>query len=414
MGADAAGRVRRTRLGGARPGTSPPMTPSEAAPALFGGRYRSTGLLGRGGMADVHRAHDERLVRDVAVKVLRPGPGLDRDRFAAEAEVLAELRHPGIVALLDAGLDDELPWLALELVEGRTLREIMADGPPAPDLAADLGAQVAEALAAAHECGIIHRDVKPANVLVDADGRARIADFGIARLADATSGLTLTGQTIGTAAYLAPEQVGGADVGTAVDVYALGLVLLEWFTGRKEYDGSPLEAAVARLQRQPTIPASLPPGWARVVQAMTARDPQERPSAVEAAALLRALGDPGTVPAMPPVDGTALLTLPPDPSPAPRHAAARRRGPLLAGLAAAAALTLIVLAGTWGGGDPVPAVEDTATPTEVAGEVASDMISVAWTPPAEETGPAETADRTPVATNGKAKGKSKGRGKGRR
>lgn len=261
-------------------------------------RYELGPVLGRGGMADVVRAHDTVLHRDVAVKLLRGGSDLDRERFASEARLLAMLNHPNVVTVLDTGIDNDCAWLVLELLEGTPLDEVLLDrGPVDATRVAAIGAQVASALAHAHAHDIVHRDVKPSNVLIDADGHAKLTDFGIARRTVAASP-TLSGQTIGTAAYLAPEQVAGEPVSTAADVYALGLVLLEAMTGRREYDGPAVEAAMARLQRSPVVPASLPTGWPGLISKMTARLPAERPTALDVAARLDVLA--GRSPTMPP------------------------------------------------------------------------------------------------------------------
>ncbi|MEO5661662.1 MAG: protein kinase [Nocardioides sp.] len=254
-------------------------------PSILDDRYELGPVLGRGGMADVLLADDRLLGRSVAVKLLRDGDGIDRERFASEARMLAMLNHPNVVAVLDAGVDHDRPWLVLELVEGTPMDELLRSGQVAPARIAVIGAQVAEALAHAHARGIVHRDVKPANVLVAPTDHAKLTDFGIARLT-ASASVTLTGHTIGTAAYLAPEQVGGDSVSTAADVYALGLVLLEALTGRREYDGPAVEAAFSRLHRSPTVPASLPTGWPSLITTMTTRVPTERPTAAEVAARL--------------------------------------------------------------------------------------------------------------------------------
>ena len=207
-------------------------------------------------MAHVYRATDRVLNRDVAVKLLRnrtPDPS-ERARFVAEAKTLAKLNHPGLVMILDAGVSDDHPFLVLELVSGTSLSSALAraGGSLSPERVADLGAQLASALAHCHAAGVVHRDVKPGNILIGDGDRAKLTDFGIARLLDAATHHTEIGSTVGTASYLAPEQVYGAELTTAVDMYALGLVLLEACTGHREYTGTPVEAAVARLHRSPT------------------------------------------------------------------------------------------------------------------------------------------------------------------
>ncbi|GAA1492969.1 serine/threonine-protein kinase [Curtobacterium herbarum] len=296
---------------------------------LIGGRYRVTGTLGHGGMASVYRAVDEQLGREVAVKLFRIGPVDHGERARAEAEihVLAGLRSPNLVTLFDAALDtdDGDSFLVMELVPGSDLATRLREGPLDPTTTARVGAQVAEGLAAVHAQGIVHRDVKPANVLLEQDGEhVKLADFGIALLRDAAR-VTGTGTVIGTAAYLAPEQVLGQVVTGKADVYALGLMLLEALTGKQAFPGSAVEAATARLARAPEIDQHLPTAWRTLLHVMTAQHPEDRPSAAEAAARLRALGRDEVAPA------TQLL--PGGPGAVTRAAA----GAGVAGAAAAAA-----------------------------------------------------------------------------
>ncbi|PYY41460.1 serine/threonine-protein kinase [Curtobacterium sp. MCPF17_046] len=268
---------------------------------LIGGRYRVTGTLGHGGMASVYRAVDEQLGREVAVKLFRIGPVDHGERARAEAEihVLAGLRSPNLVTLFDAALDtaDGDSFLVMELVPGSDLATRLREGPLDTVTTARVGAQVAEGLAAVHAQGIVHRDVKPANVLLEQDGEhVKLADFGIALLRDAAR-VTGTGTVIGTAAYLAPEQVLGQPVTGEADVYALGLMLLEALTGKQAFPGSAVEAATARLARAPEIDQHLPTAWRTLLHVMTAQHPEDRPSAAEAAARLRALGRDDVAPA---------------------------------------------------------------------------------------------------------------------
>lgn len=285
---------------------SVPLTESAppASPPL-GRRYRLERKLGRGGSGEVFRATDARLDRAVALKLFAIGASSPEQirRYAHEARVLSSLSHPSLVALLDVGADvlpdvGPVAFLVMELVDGQTLRDTIAAGPLAPALAADVGRQLALALGHAHAAGVVHRDVKPSNVLVAADragGGARdapwlpvvLADFGIAVTA-ASAAPTPRG-TSGTAGYQSPEQALGAPAGPASDVYSLGLVLLECLTGERAYPGDPLTSALARLLDPVRIPEHLGRDWTRLLRAMTADDPAARPAPTAVAAELRAL-----------------------------------------------------------------------------------------------------------------------------
>lgn len=269
-------------------------------------RYQLGELLGSGGMAEVFRSRDQVLDRDVAVKLARDTVGSrDRERFKGEARVLARLSHPAIVTVLDAGISADRPFLVLELIEGRTLADVLQEGPLDLDGARTLGVELAEALAYAHAAGVVHRDVKPGNVLLGEAGLVKLADFGIARLLGDTVRHTETGAAVGTAAYLAPEQVQGNEVTAGTDVYSLGLVLLEGLTGQRAFPGSPTESALARLHREPEVPPSLPPSWQDLLRAMVQRDPALRPGAATVAAQLRAVQ---TAPPTQRLDGEATGT----------------------------------------------------------------------------------------------------------
>jgi eukaryotic-like serine/threonine-protein kinase len=253
-------------------------------PETIAGRYALLTRIGNGGSAEVWQARDTVLQRDVAIKRFEPGHSMD-DKMARELGALSSLDHPGIVRLYDAGVEDERAFLVVELVEGPTLKERLRYGPLTLEQARMLGRDIAEALAHAHEHNLVHQDVTPNNILLE-EGRARLTDFGICtpprHNCDDQSALATT------SGYTAVEQLLGGPIMPAADVHALGLVLLEALTGHKEFDGSPLAAAVARVRRQPAIPPDLPSPWPQLLSAMTARDPAKRPSAATVAAYLDA------------------------------------------------------------------------------------------------------------------------------
>ena len=254
---------------------------------LLADRYELGPVLGRGGMAEVVRARDTRLDRDVAVKRFRGAAAGDRERFAGEMRLLAGLRHPSLLGLYDGGEEDGTPFLVLELADGPTLADRLRQGPLPPAEVEELVTTLAAGLEHLHERGIVHRDLKPSNVLSTADGRWLLGDFGIARLVDAT-GLTATGMTVGTPAYVAPEQLQGRTVGPAADVYSLGLVALEALTGTPAFPGPKDEAALARLAADPPVADVADGRWRSLLGRMTARDPAGRPSAAEVRAALAA------------------------------------------------------------------------------------------------------------------------------
>jgi serine/threonine protein kinase len=249
---------------------------------LLGDRYRVVRRLGSGGMASVYLAEDERLGRKVAVKRLHAESADDMARrFVREAKVGASLNHPNIVSVYDTVTDDEGVLIVMEYVEGETLRDAIARGPLEPERALTILRGIGSALDHAHESGVVHRDVKPANILIAPDGRAKLADLGIASAAERTR-ITHSGTVLGTAAYMAPERLDGGGGDAAADIYALAVVAFEALTGQKAMQGStPVEIA-RRIVSQPPpdlseLMAGATPEAAHVLRRGMAKNPEERP-----------------------------------------------------------------------------------------------------------------------------------------
>jgi tRNA A-37 threonylcarbamoyl transferase component Bud32 len=274
------------------------------AEKVLSGRYRILRHLARGGMAEVYLAHDELLDRPVAVKVLFPELAQDDsfvERFRREAQSAARLNHPNIVSVYDFGEDQDALYIVMEYVEGQTLRDVVrAGGPMAPAEAIRIATDVAAGLAVAHAEDIVHRDVKPANVLIAADGTAKVADFGIARAVGAGSDLTMPGSVVGTATYLSPEQAQGVEVDQRSDVYSLGMVMYEMLTGEAPFRGdNPLAIAYKQQHEVPPPPSAINPAVPAqldsiVGRAMSLDSNQRQRSAGEFRAELLAIGqEPG-------------------------------------------------------------------------------------------------------------------------
>ncbi|HEY0643990.1 MAG TPA: serine/threonine protein kinase [Nocardioides sp.] len=350
-------------------------------------RYVLESRIATGGMGEVWSARDTVLDRPVAVKVLKTeyaDDALFRTRFETEARHAAALHHPGIASVFDYGespLDDgsatPRPYLVMELVEGQPLSALLRPGAPLdPAVAQDLLAQAADALGVAHAAGIVHRDVKPANLLVTPDRRVKITDFGIARAAEGMA-LTQTGEVMGTPAYISPEQAEGGTATAASDVYSLGVVAFECLAGRKPFVAdTPVATAIAHLRDPvPELPDAVPADLARVVRRALAKAPEDRFH--DGTAFGRALRDPGPVAARAaaaPASTTQVMpAAAPAPAPAPTAASRTRRTtpwPLLLGLAAVAlAVLLAVWLGSRGddtgttGGDTSPSRTPTQTPS---------------------------------------------------
>jgi eukaryotic-like serine/threonine-protein kinase len=279
-------------------------------------RYDLQEVVGTGGMSTVYRAHDRLLERTVALKVLHPQFGIETEhaqRFRHEARAVAQLSHPSIVTVIDRGESDGRQFIVFEYVDGENLKQLSGRRGPLPVREAlDLTLQTAAGLAFAHAHGIVHRDVKPQNVLVDADGRAQVTDFGIARSLDSELGMTLTGTVLGTSDYLSPEQASGTPVTAATDVYSLGVVLFELLTGEVPFPGDNVVAVAMRHlhERPPNLRERRPdvsPRLAAAVERALAKDPAQRFASMDAfAAELRAcLDEPPAAP-----DGQPTLVVP--------------------------------------------------------------------------------------------------------
>jgi eukaryotic-like serine/threonine-protein kinase len=408
---------------------------------VLGDRFEIVSLVGTGGMASVYRARDTVLDRIVAIKVFAIDTSEDRARLESEVRLLSRLNHPNLVTVHDAhlavGAKDGPSFLVMEFVGGTTLRDAIGESGLSGDLIVAVVSGIGEALHVVHEEGIVHRDVKPANILIERGAptttgiRAKLADFGIAHSAG-SSRLTATATVIGTAAYLSPEQAAGATVTSASDIYSLGLVLLECFTGQMEYPGSAAESLAARLGRDPVLPPWLPAHWSALLGSMLARDPAARPAALEVAqqgvllsgelvgirpelsadvtelAKTRVLPMAATVPSDSPTAATKLMTSSwGQPASQPTRTGTRRRqrpigialiavgAVLLAAVVLAIALAVRPLA-------PVPgpsATTSTAAPTGTGPTV---------TPVAPQTTPIAPR-KTPIPPPGKGKGPGPGK-----
>ena len=280
------------------PSSRPDTEASPRQSTLLSGRYRLDAVLGQGGVGVVWRARDLQLDRDVAVKVLQSGVASDpvaADRFRREATTAASLSHPSLVTIYDVGEDGDVVYLVMELVDGPSTRDVLAAGGPLePGEVAALGHRVAGALATVHARGLVHRDVKPGNVLLPIDGPPKLVDFGTVHvLGEDAATLTTPGTMMGTIGYVAPEQFDGAEVTPRADVYAVGLLLHECLTGRPTFgEGTIAELMRRRLDEDAAPPSrhrdGIPPELDEIIVRATLRDPAQR--FADASALMAALG----------------------------------------------------------------------------------------------------------------------------
>src|ERR1700754_4911068 len=252
-----------------------------ARDTIIDGRYRALRRLGAGGMAEVWCAEDEVLGRQVAVKLMGGRFAEDpefHERFRREAQAAAGMQHPNIVAIYDRSEWDGTPYIAMELVDGKTLKELVVErGPLPPDVAVGLIEQVLRALGYAHKRGIVHRDIKPQNVLIDREGVAKVADFGIARAGN--SQMTQTGAIVGTVQYISPEQAQGLPVDLRTDLYSAGIVLYELLTGQVPFEGeAPVSIALKQVSERPVPPSQMRPGVPPALEAVVLRALEKDPA----------------------------------------------------------------------------------------------------------------------------------------
>ena len=379
------------------------------APEVLGGRYELRGVLGRGGMAEVRDGWDIRLDRPVAVKLLYPVFTTQPDnrmRFEVEARAAATLNHPHIVSVHDSGEHAGTPYIVMERLSGQTLADVIAQGPlPQPQVRSILD-EVLSALAAAHAAGILHRDIKPANILFSTSGHTKVADFGIAK--SAGSAHTLTGQIVGTMAYLSADRIAGRPATFADDLYAVGVVGYEALTGRRAFPQENL-AELARAVAEDTPPPlamlrpDVDPALASVIERAMARDPAWRFGGANEmrAALAGRIGAPARpatrVLAAPLPDSTTMVVAP---------AVRRNRSRWYLGLAAAVVAVLVAAIAFIVDSASQPAVpEPASTSTSV---IPPPMTS--FVPPPPSTTPVLVEHRPPKKSgeNGNGNGRKKG------
>ena len=335
--------------------------------SVVGGRYEIGERLGVGGMSEVYAATDQRLGRPVAVKFLRAeiDDPMARARIESEARSAAALSHPNIVNVYDAGDHEGRPYVVMELADSRSLADVIRDEGRLPaERVRSVGGQVLSALAAAHAEGIVHRDVKPANILVGADDAVKLADFGIAKsFSDAAAGMTAVGLVMGTPSYLSPEQAAGHPATPRSDIYATGVVLFEALTGRPPFTGdTPTEVVAAHAGAPiPDIRSAapgVPPSLAAVVERALAKNPADRYASATEMALALSGDAPSDATRAVAVAATAPLAVRPVPPPG------RSWAPAVMGGVAVVVFVLLLWLGLQGGGDDqTPGTTTSAVPT---------------------------------------------------
>jgi eukaryotic-like serine/threonine-protein kinase len=408
------------------------VTPEQGtAGTILSNRYTLTERIAVGGMGEVWSAADTVLGRTVAVKLMHPALGQESgfaERFRAEARHAAALTHPNITTVFDYGEDNGTAYLVMELVAGPPLSQVIFDRAPlSARETTSILIQAATALEAAHQRGVVHRDVKPANILVTPGGTAKLTDFGISRLADSAP-LTQTGQFLGTAQYISPEQAMGQSATASSDIYALGVVGHEMLTGQRPFDaGSMVATALAHVNRPaPPLPDTVPVGIRDLISACLAKDPADRPAS--AAAVAHALGLPATAlasgaalaapapwPATPAAtqatatqatatqatatQETPTQAIPTGPDGLPDRLSRRRPAWLLGAAAAVVLAVVVVLALTDGGGTgtTTPGIPATSsphqTPSTSATAVVPPPVVTAPVPRRDNKGPGNSRDK---------------------
>jgi serine/threonine protein kinase len=373
------------------------------AGAVLGGRYVLEEQIGSGGYGEVWRAVDAVLSRSVAIKLLHPhyaGQDEAAARFRAEARHAAALSHENIAQVYDYGeaACGQPPYLVMELVAGASLETVLAGGPLDATRTMDIAAQAAAGLQAAHVAGMIHRDVKPGNLLLTPTGTVKITDFGIAHTVGSAS-VTVSGELIGTPGYLAPERAVGERAGPASDLYSLGIVAYECLAGARPFTGTPLEVALAHRDRPlPPLPASIAPDVTAFVMWLTAKDPVRRlgDAAEVTAWALRLRDGTGTM--------SAAVRQSPGPVP-PDWERARRRAVFAYASAALAAVIAIVLASVMGfASSPAPATASSPhTPTSRDSSTTAAPSGHLTTSPAPPSASGPAARQQPVSVSQAAK-----------
>jgi beta-lactam-binding protein with PASTA domain/predicted Ser/Thr protein kinase len=394
-----------------------------AVPTIIGERYDLERPVGRGGMAEVYLGRDRRLDRPVAVKVMHDeyaGNAAFQARFEREARAMAGLNHPNMVQVYDYGRENGAPYIVMEYVRGKTMRDLVREqGPAPPERAAEVMADVAGALQYAHENGIIHRDVKPGNIMIDTEGTVKVTDFGIAQDGRDEEQLTQAGSVVGTAAYFSPEQAQGKPADARSDVYAMGCVLYELVTGRPPYDGE-TSWAIAYKQVNDPVPdpralrPDLPDGVRSIILRAMAKDPNARYQTAREMRddLLRFCAGMATVAAVTETPTTMLAPQPamavgaPYGSPMPEK---RKRWPALLGILAlllVAGLGVFLLVRALSGEDGVTRIvvpDVTGQPVETARNILeNEGFKTTTTTEASDTVPANTVIRTEPAAGKRA------------